>query len=366
MTAKKASEEIYNNRYAFMRYAQGTKQSMLDDKNYAESTMQFAGANDISTSRTFFKGSIQQSDLVTPEQTQRNQSSRQVQAWGQTAGPQSNKSSFKGRNIRTEMSRGNSIVPQSRCGFIDEDPGALRFNQSQHKFWYKVRVKSSKGTRPKVMETFRNQLEIESLRRMSSNLNQQSNFNVKEIPESEKNRIANMMTEQEAKVEVVQDDKHNINYEPDSAFSREYILQVGTDEQSVMQRKHEQSYSNVMTRLAPNPQNIDFYNVNELMQSNKNMMRSTVMAAQVPQCSLVTPGFQKSLNMKLTTLKEISGPQKPSTSMQSRRSNRNMQFTSKSVHRDKLPEQNPQFLNSTKKKASNLLDMMKVNSRQTK
>lgn len=120
-----------------------------------------------------------------------------------------------------------------------------------------------------------------------------------------------MMTEQEAKVEVVQDDKHNINYEPESAFSREYILQVGTDEQSVMQRKHEQSYSNVMTRLAPNPQNIDFYNVNELMQSNKNMMRSTIMAAQVPQCSLVTPGFQKSLNMKLTNLKEISGPQKP-------------------------------------------------------
>ena len=55
---------------------------------------------------------------------------------------------------------------------MDEDPGALKVNQSQNKFWYKVRVKSSKGARPKIMDTFRHQLEMESLRKLGSNMTQ--------------------------------------------------------------------------------------------------------------------------------------------------------------------------------------------------
>jgi hypothetical protein len=38
---------------------------------------------------------------------------------------------------------------------MDEEPGTLKLNQTQNKFWYNVRVKSSTGPRPKIMESFK-------------------------------------------------------------------------------------------------------------------------------------------------------------------------------------------------------------------
>ena len=102
---------------------------------------------DMTTSRTYFQGSFENADLKTTEQSVRKSgTTRVIKTRGSTtAGQSSLNTSFKGgRNIATAMSIGNAnVVPKSRCGFMDEDPGALKINQSQNKFWYKVRVKSS-------------------------------------------------------------------------------------------------------------------------------------------------------------------------------------------------------------------------------
>ena len=101
------------------------------------------------------------------------------------------------------------------------------------------------------------------------------------------------------------------------------------------------------------------------------MQMSTVMAAQVPSCAKVAPGFQKSLHMKLTTLEQLSGQQQKAQTTSQSQTRRSQQRTdqllsSKIAQRDRIPEAKPVFLSSTKNKARNLLDMMKVNNRTSK
>ena len=55
-----------------------------------------------------------------------------------------------------------SEVSQAKDSFMDQDPNALKMNQSQEKFWYKVRVKSStRRPKPNVIEMFRMPVEAE-------------------------------------------------------------------------------------------------------------------------------------------------------------------------------------------------------------
>ena len=108
MTAKKASDEIYDHRYAFMRFAKGMNQLPgAEEGIYNQTTGPIFAGMDMATSRTFFQKSIEQADLATPEKTWR----KVDQVRGSFAGASSVKSALRGRNTISELTNGNTVVP---------------------------------------------------------------------------------------------------------------------------------------------------------------------------------------------------------------------------------------------------------------
>ena len=83
----------------------------------------------------------------------------------------------------------------------------------------------------------------------------------------------------------------------------------------------------------------------------------------------MTPSFKKSLHMRLTKLQKVShyGPHSglDQAALTSKRQGRT-DPQSKSVLRERQFKAKPEFLSSTKSRARNLLDSMKVSQRVTK
>lgn len=149
MTVKKVNDELYDQRYAFMTYAQGKKSAIGD---YSEPLAQ--RSVEATTSRTHLQGLSQHlHGSIHPEDLREGQGKAKSRL--RLMGPSSAAASVKARPSNTRPSGGASAALQTRNGLNEEDPGTLRLNQSQSKFWYKVRVKSSHGPRPKVLESFR-------------------------------------------------------------------------------------------------------------------------------------------------------------------------------------------------------------------
>lgn len=266
MTVKKVNDELYDQRYAFMKYAQGKKSAIGD---YSEPQAQ-VGA-ELATSSTHLQGLSQHlHGSIYPEDLRDGQSSKSRQRF---MGPSSVGTSVKRIASNSRPSAGNSTAPQTRHGLADEDPGTLKVNQSQNKFWYKVRVKSSHGPRPKIMESFRKQLELletETMKNPSAKLNQKS-ASFRALIEAEKKKAG----------EVALDEPSTQRPYPaktalSSAPTRQFIHQVGTDERSIKQRVEEKSFSNIQVRYPATGRAVDFYNLNEATESETMKRRATV------------------------------------------------------------------------------------------